>query len=127
MTPNPARAPDPVVRAATDHELRFPDRKNLRPSAVLGKFRDGVLEVTPGAVSLILESLDRIKELLAQNETLPRKQRLTGQRIYQQVWADGYRGSKVGVLAYLWRLRRAKRQVKVFIPLEFAQYQRLRR
>ena len=32
---------------------------------VLGKIRDGVLAVTPEAVSLILESLDRIKELLA--------------------------------------------------------------
>lgn len=32
---------------------------------VLGKFRDGKLVVTPPAVSLILESLDRIKELLA--------------------------------------------------------------
>jgi two-component system chemotaxis sensor kinase CheA len=32
---------------------------------VLGKVRDGELTVTPGAVSLILESLDRIKSLLA--------------------------------------------------------------
>ncbi|MEM7569783.1 MAG: hybrid sensor histidine kinase/response regulator [Pseudomonadota bacterium] len=32
---------------------------------VLGKFRDGELSVTPEAVTLILASLDRIKELLA--------------------------------------------------------------
>ncbi|MGH6618034.1 MAG: Hpt domain-containing protein, partial [Alphaproteobacteria bacterium] len=32
---------------------------------VLGKVRDGALTVTPDAVSLVLESLDRIKELLA--------------------------------------------------------------
>ena len=32
---------------------------------VLGKFRDGDLEVTPNAVTVILESLDRIKEILA--------------------------------------------------------------
>jgi len=32
---------------------------------VLGKFRDGELEVTEGAVTVILESLDRIKEILA--------------------------------------------------------------
>ncbi len=32
---------------------------------VMGKFRDGVLEVTPPAVTLILESLDRIKAILA--------------------------------------------------------------
>jgi two-component system, chemotaxis family, sensor kinase CheA len=35
---------------------------------VLGKFRDGVLSVTPEAVTLILESLDRIKEILQQIE-----------------------------------------------------------
>ena len=41
---------------------------------MLGKFRDGELTVTPEAVTLILESLDRIKELLAyveQNEAEP--------------------------------------------------------
>lgn len=32
---------------------------------LLGKFRDGALPVTPAAVTLILESIDRIKELLA--------------------------------------------------------------
>lgn len=32
---------------------------------VLGQFRDGILEVTPQAVTVILESLDRIKEILA--------------------------------------------------------------
>lgn len=35
---------------------------------VLGKFRDGVLQVTPEAVTLILESLDLIKEILEQIE-----------------------------------------------------------
>src|ERR1700761_3851657 len=41
---------------------------------VLGKFRDGELPVTPHAVSLILQSIDTIKELLAyleQNEKEP--------------------------------------------------------
>ena len=31
---------------------------------LLGKFRDGALEVTPAAVTLVLESIDHIKELL---------------------------------------------------------------
>jgi len=61
----------------------------------------------------------RIKELWEQNEQLPRKHRLTGQRIFKLVWDEGYRGSESGVLVYLWQLRQAKRQVKVFIPLEF--------
>ena len=41
---------------------------------LLGMFRDGTLEVTPDAVTLILESLDRIKEILgglAQTEAEP--------------------------------------------------------
>ena len=32
---------------------------------VLGKFRDGELEVTPAAVTLILECLDQIKDILS--------------------------------------------------------------
>lgn len=35
---------------------------------VLGKFRDGELDVTPGAVTVILESLDRIKSILGDLE-----------------------------------------------------------
>jgi two-component system, chemotaxis family, sensor kinase CheA len=35
---------------------------------MLGKFRDGVLQVTPDAVTLILESLDHIKVILTQLE-----------------------------------------------------------
>ena len=41
---------------------------------VLGRFRDGALDVTPQAVSLILRSIDRIKEILLdleQNEVEP--------------------------------------------------------
>ena len=36
---------------------------------VLGKFRDGVLEVTPEAVTLILKCIDRIRELLDELES----------------------------------------------------------
>jgi len=61
----------------------------------------------------------RINELLEQNERLPGKHRLTGHRIFKAVWAEGYRGSEAGVLVYLWQVRKARRQVKVFIPLEF--------
>jgi len=61
----------------------------------------------------------RIKELLAENEQLPGKHRLTGHRIFQLVQKDGYQGSESGVLVYLWQLRRANRKVKVFMPLEF--------
>jgi transposase len=62
---------------------------------------------------------ERIKELLAQNEQLPGKHRLTGHRIFELVQQDGYRGSEAGVLGYLWQLRKAQRKVKVYLPLEF--------
>jgi transposase len=61
----------------------------------------------------------RLKELLAENEHLPGKHRLTGHRIFQLLQEEGYAGSESSVLVYLWRLRKAKRQVKVYLPLEF--------
>lgn len=61
----------------------------------------------------------RIEELLAENEQLPGKHRLTGHRIYQLLQQDGYQGSESGVMVYLWQLRKAKRKVKVYLPLEF--------
>ena len=50
--------------------LGLPRLETVAHSAenVLGKFRDGALEVTPGAVTLILSSIDRIKDLLASLE-----------------------------------------------------------
>lgn len=61
----------------------------------------------------------RIEELLAQNEQLPGKHRLTGHRIYELIYGEGYRGSEAGVLGYLGRLRKGKRKTKVFLPLEY--------
>ncbi len=61
----------------------------------------------------------RIAELLEENEKLRGKHRLTGQRIYKLIWKEGYRGSVSGVQVYLWQLRKGKKQVKVYIPLEF--------
>jgi len=61
----------------------------------------------------------RIRELLAENEQLPGKHRLTGHRIFQLLQKEGYQGSESGVMVYLWQLRKAKRKVKVYLPLEF--------
>lgn len=62
---------------------------------------------------------ERIEELLAENELLPRKQRRTGHQIYLVIRGEGYPGSESSVLHYLWELRKAKRTVKVYLPLEF--------
>ena len=50
--------------------LGLPRLETVAHSAenVLGKFRDGALEVTPSAVTLILSSIDRIKDLLSSLE-----------------------------------------------------------
>jgi len=61
----------------------------------------------------------RIKELLADNEHLPGKHRLTGHRIFQLLQEEGYEGSESGVRVYLWQLHKRQRSVKVYLPLEF--------
>lgn len=47
--------------------LGLPRLQSLAHAAetLLGKFRDGALEVTPDAVSLVLETIDQVKELVA--------------------------------------------------------------
>lgn len=58
---------------------------------VLGKFRDGVLEVTPAAVSLILRALDRIKSLLSQLEANEKEPDGEDTDLITELnlWADG--------------------------------------
>lgn len=73
----------------------------------------------PRAAPILGPYKHRIRELLEQNDKLPGKHRLTGHRIFKLVRDEGYQGSESSVLVYLWHLRQAKRQVKVFIPLEF--------
>jgi transposase len=61
----------------------------------------------------------RIDELLAENETLPRKQRYTWRKIYEAIYADGYRGSGSNLRAYMGKRRQEKRRPAVYLPLEF--------
>ena len=72
-----------------------------RPAPVLGPYKE------------------RIKELLAENQRLPRKQRYTGRKIYQAVQQEGYAGSESTVRGYIARLRRTKKRMQVYLPLEF--------
>jgi len=72
-----------------------------RPAPTLGKYK---------------ELIDR---LLVENETMPRKQRYTAHKIFEQVQAAGYTGSESGVRGYIAQRRREKRSPQVFIPLEF--------
>jgi transposase len=61
----------------------------------------------------------QIDELLEENERLPRKQRRTGRRIYEELREKGYAGSESRVRGYIAEKRREQKKRKVYIPLEF--------
>lgn len=61
----------------------------------------------------------RIDELLAENRTLPRKQRYTAHRIFALIWHDGYRGAESTVRGYVGQRRRELRKPQVYLPLFF--------
>ncbi len=60
-----------------------------------------------------------VDRLLAENQKLPRKQRYTTHKIYEQVRKAGYTGSESGVRSYIAQHQREKKHPAVFIPLEF--------
>lgn len=61
----------------------------------------------------------RIHALLAENDRLPRKQRFTSHKIFEQIQQDGYTGSESHVRAYVGVLRRDRKRPPVYLPLEF--------
>lgn len=73
----------------------------------------------PRSAPLLGPFKERIDALLAQNAQLPRKQRYTGHKIYEQLRQDGYQGAESTVRGYLAQRRRAQRRPQVYLPLEF--------
>ena len=61
----------------------------------------------------------KIEQLLAENERLPRKQRYTACKIFQEIQKDGYQGSEGSVRRYVAQLRDKHRKPKAYLPLEF--------
>jgi transposase len=64
----------------------------------------------------------RIDTLLIESDGLPRKHRYTAKRIYDLLYADGYRGCVGGVSNYVAQKRGTRQQrarVEVHLPLEF--------
>jgi transposase len=61
----------------------------------------------------------RIDELLAENKTLPRKQRYTSGKIYDIIMAEGYAGSESGVRTYVAARRKLTLSKPSYLPLEF--------
>lgn len=62
---------------------------------------------------------EQIAELVAKNETLPVKQRYTWKKIYKAIRKMGYQGSASNLRHYLSKISWKKKQVAVFMPLEF--------
>jgi transposase len=91
-----------TVRKALETAIPQPyTRTRLRPAPVLGPFK---------------ATLDR---LLADCARMPRKQRYTTHKMYEAIYAEGYRGSESHVRAYIGALRQATKRPAVFLPLEF--------
>lgn len=62
---------------------------------------------------------ERIQGLLAQNKTLPRKQRWTTPTIMRVIEAEGYRGAESTVRHYVGQVRKLQNQPAVYLPLAF--------
>ena len=92
---------DRVKKAIESAEPVTYTLKKRRPAPVLGPY------------------MARIDELLEENERLPRKQRRTCRKIYEEIEVDEYSGSESRVRGYIAEKRRAKKKRKVYIPLEF--------
>jgi transposase len=62
---------------------------------------------------------EEIAALLAQNASLPAKQRYTSSRIYQLLCAKGYRGAESTVRQYVGQVRKTQRKPALYLPLAF--------
>lgn len=92
---------DSIREALRSAEPRTYTLKTTRPAPMLGAFKVA------------------IDGLLADNASLPRKQRYTAHKIFLAVQAQGYLGSEVSVRRYVAQQRQASRRREVYLPLEF--------
>ncbi|MFC1996642.1 IS21 family transposase [Chloroflexota bacterium] len=61
----------------------------------------------------------KIKELVAENKSLPRKQRYTARKIFLEIQKDGYSGSEGSVRRYVAQVRKDRQKGQAYLPLEF--------
>ncbi len=91
-----------TVKKAIEHEQPFAYQRQQPANApVLGPYQA------------------RLKQLVAANESLPRKQRYTSQRMYEMIRAEGYSGAESTVRYYVAQVRKASHPPQVYIPLEY--------
>jgi len=62
---------------------------------------------------------ERIRELVAQNRTLPRKQRRTAHMIFKEIKNEGFSGAESTVRHYVAQVRKLHKQPRLYLPLEF--------
>ena len=62
---------------------------------------------------------EKIDGLWDESQKMPRKQRYTARKIYEELQKQGYAGSEVTVSRYVGQKRQASRSKQVFLPLEF--------
>lgn len=91
-----------TIRKALDSAAPEPYRlRRAKPAPVLGPYKA------------------QIDQLLAKEMNLPRKQRYTSRRLYELMWAQGYRGSESTLRRYVGLRRRALTPPPIFLPLAF--------
>jgi transposase len=95
------RSPKTICKALESAEQAEYTLSKLRASPVLGEYKE------------------RIDQLLAENKRLPRKQRYTTHKIFEQVQAAGYQGCESGVRLYIAQKREKKGHSDIYLPLEF--------
>ncbi len=61
----------------------------------------------------------QLETWLAENETLPRKQRYTSHVLFKKIQAAGYTGAESTVRGYVTQYRKAHHRRAVYLPLEF--------
>ena len=62
---------------------------------------------------------EQIEGFLKQNTSLPRKQRWTSPRIYEQIRGEGYEGAESTVRHFVAQVRKQLKPPKLYLPLEF--------
>lgn len=90
-----------VLKAIESAEAETYTLSQPRPAPVLGPYKQ------------------RIDELLAENGKLPRKQRYTSHKVFEQIVKAGYEGAESTVRGYIGQRRQEKKRPKVYLPLEF--------
>ena len=87
-----------AIESAEPGEYRL---VQARPAPVLGPWKD------------------KIDALWDESQKMPRKQRYTARKVYEELQKQGYAGSEVTVSRYVGQKRQASRAKQVFLPLAF--------